>query len=725
MCLLLSAQQTQAQYAYGASGIGYDPNTKVVYGYSRTSVDYWAGTYYDPYVEGYLYDPYYLRDWGYARGYESYYPAVVETAAYSTPLTRYDVISDHYVISWYSVSVTICDYYGFYGGCGYDPYGFSNFWGGWYGGFNYFYGGYGGYVPERTYYLGSTGISGITPPPDDCDGSTATSGDAMMASSSGTSEYDGTSATSRDTVQFATGSSCTEPPWKVRIYSTNNSEYIEGTTPQKAMLGATIPLRADIVGANSTSGVYEWSIDNSAKGGNSNTLSEAITTLGSHTVSVSYTLNSVKRSASVTVNVIVPQLATFSVDGKTVFTSQFGGPAVGQGSQCLSFYDPSYHMYTACTYSGVAGNEIDAAVEDPGKVISNKAESKLKFLQIVNTYTKRVKTTTGECQELTKRPSKDDTSTGWMLDDSDPYGLNSPRPGVGKVFEYNSRGVNVSMDDSPDTPLEDGYNYTIDDRFKVYLVYYTGSDTQPQNEKAIGLLEWSYGGQTTYNAANNSHQEVPGTLFPTEDPPNGKKLTPSNDGTGIGTYDRTRVQDYVKPPYPWKSCGGTTTPGTRNGVSFLSQSVPTAMEAGQTYNVSVTLRNSGDTTWTSDVYKLGSQNPQDNTTWGTNRIYLPSGVTVPPGSDYTFNFYVTAPSVGGLYNFQWRMLKEGVEWFGDLSTNVTIDVTSPDSCDWSIEQSCYANGGDWDYSTCQCHYYPDPCGGGEYNKVMMPCGYNY
>ena len=181
-CLLLSAQETQAQYAYGASGIGYDPNTKIVYGYSRTSVDAWAGSYYDPYVEGFLFDPYNLRDWGYSRGYMHYYAAVVETASFTAPRTRYDVESDHYVISWYSVSVTVCDYYGFYGGCGYDPYGFSNFFGGYYGGFNYFGGGYGGYVPERTYYLGTTGISGITPA--ECSGEEATSY-SMTAEGSG------------------------------------------------------------------------------------------------------------------------------------------------------------------------------------------------------------------------------------------------------------------------------------------------------------------------------------------------------------------------------------------------------------------------------------------------------------------------------------------------------------------------------------------------------------
>lgn len=111
-------------------------------------------------------------------------------------------------------------------------------------------------------------------------------------------------------------------------------------------------------------------------------------------------------------------------------------------------------------------------------------------------------------------------------------------------------------------------------------------------------------------------------------------------------------------------CDGGPPQGTPN-ATFVSQSVPTSMTAGQSYSVSVTMRNSGSTTWTSDVYRLGSQSPQDNTVWGFNRVYLPTGTTVAPGYDYTFYFNVTAPATAGSYNFQWRMVQEGVGGFGD------------------------------------------------------------
>jgi len=112
-----------------------------------------------------------------------------------------------------------------------------------------------------------------------------------------------------------------------------------------------------------------------------------------------------------------------------------------------------------------------------------------------------------------------------------------------------------------------------------------------------------------------------------------------------------------------------------NRAGFGSQTVPSAMNAGATASVSVTMTNTGSTTWSaSRLYALGSQNPGDNTTWGLGRVSLAGDV--PPGGSATFTFNITAPATPGTYNFQWRMVQDGVEWFGDSSTNVAVDVLS-------------------------------------------------
>ncbi len=108
---------------------------------------------------------------------------------------------------------------------------------------------------------------------------------------------------------------------------------------------------------------------------------------------------------------------------------------------------------------------------------------------------------------------------------------------------------------------------------------------------------------------------------------------------------------------------------------FVSQSVQSPLIPGQVSNVSVTLQNIGGVTWTSqgnNPFRLGSQNPQDNATWGLARVDVPSNVA--PGDEVTFNFTITAPAAPGTYNFQWRMVEEMVAWFGDTTPDVPVVV---------------------------------------------------
>jgi hypothetical protein len=114
-----------------------------------------------------------------------------------------------------------------------------------------------------------------------------------------------------------------------------------------------------------------------------------------------------------------------------------------------------------------------------------------------------------------------------------------------------------------------------------------------------------------------------------------------------------------------------------DAAQFISQTPPpSCMWPGSTASVSVTMRNTGNTTWDS-TYRLGSQNPQDNGTWGFGRVFLAPGETIAPGLSKTFTFTVTMPSAAGVYNFQWRMVHEGVQWFGALTPNTTSTNAPP------------------------------------------------
>ena len=115
--------------------------------------------------------------------------------------------------------------------------------------------------------------------------------------------------------------------------------------------------------------------------------------------------------------------------------------------------------------------------------------------------------------------------------------------------------------------------------------------------------------------------------------------------------------------------GGTAA----RAAAFVEQTVPAEMVTDQNYTVSLRMRNTGTTKWTAaEQYRVGSVNPVDNDVWGFRRVGLPADVA--PGAEVTFSFALKAPRTPGQYNFQWRMVQDGVEWFGEETPNVLITV---------------------------------------------------
>jgi hypothetical protein len=141
-----------------------------------------------------------------------------------------------------------------------------------------------------------------------------------------------------------------------------------------------------------------------------------------------------------------------------------------------------------------------------------------------------------------------------------------------------------------------------------------------------------------------------------------------NIGRGIRGFFRTKYT-FSNP-----AALEPTTPLPSNAL-YVTASVPSPLTPGQVVQAEVTMQNLGGTTWTaggSNPFRLGSQNPQDNSIWGLNGVEVPHDVA--PGDEVTFYFTVTAPSVPGTYHFQWRMVQELVTWFGDVTADVPIVV---------------------------------------------------
>lgn len=121
---------------------------------------------------------------------------------------------------------------------------------------------------------------------------------------------------------------------------------------------------------------------------------------------------------------------------------------------------------------------------------------------------------------------------------------------------------------------------------------------------------------------------------------------------------------------------GATPTWDKYSDEFVSDTIPTVMNAGQTYNVSVTFRNRGVVWSNVRNFRLGAVNDSDPFTT-FNRVNISGEVR--PGQTYTFNFQMTAPAAGD-YVSDWRMVRDGVTWFGPtLTKNIQVNPNVVDT----------------------------------------------
>ena len=99
--------------------------------------------------------------------------------------------------------------------------------------------------------------------------------------------------------------------------------------------------------------------------------------------------------------------------------------------------------------------------------------------------------------------------------------------------------------------------------------------------------------------------------------------------------------------------------------SLRSYTGTSTTPGGNVYAVSVTMKNTGNTTWTAGTgYRLGSLDPQSY--WQVVEAALPNAVA--PGQNVTFSFNITSPAAWGTYPIRYTMRKgEPYGWFGAMT----------------------------------------------------------
>jgi len=117
--------------------------------------------------------------------------------------------------------------------------------------------------------------------------------------------------------------------------------------------------------------------------------------------------------------------------------------------------------------------------------------------------------------------------------------------------------------------------------------------------------------------------------------------------------------------------------------TYRAQSYPTSMIAGSTAIAWAEFNNTGTGTWSHAGTRLGTSSPQDRSSpfynagnWlGANRPSEVDQSAVANGQVGRFTFILKAPTTPGTYTEKYRLVQEGVAWFGPEIT-WTITVTA-------------------------------------------------
>lgn len=108
----------------------------------------------------------------------------------------------------------------------------------------------------------------------------------------------------------------------------------------------------------------------------------------------------------------------------------------------------------------------------------------------------------------------------------------------------------------------------------------------------------------------------------------------------------------------------------------VSHTLPSSLACAGATTASVTMRNTGDTTWSSvGNYALAAVNSEDLFVVESDRVAL--SADVPPGGELTFSFPLSAPGPG-VFPTRWQMDRGGVHTFGDVAaSNVSVACAGP------------------------------------------------
>lgn len=125
-----------------------------------------------------------------------------------------------------------------------------------------------------------------------------------------------------------------------------------------------------------------------------------------------------------------------------------------------------------------------------------------------------------------------------------------------------------------------------------------------------------------------------------------------------------------------QSHGPPPAPVAEYDAQFVAMEVPKHVLTNQVFAVKITMKNTGSKAWEGQAHAhLRSQDPPDNTTWGTHFILQGQGTNVAVGAEKVYQSQLRAPAASGEFSFQWRLVRahDGAP-FGEPTARAVVRV---------------------------------------------------
>ncbi|MBI1785785.1 hypothetical protein HYR69_11630, partial [Candidatus Sumerlaeota bacterium] len=133
---------------------------------------------------------------------------------------------------------------------------------------------------------------------------------------------------------------------------------------------------------------------------------------------------------------------------------------------------------------------------------------------------------------------------------------------------------------------------------------------------------------------------------------------------------------------PTVSPSPTPSPTPFNNAAAIGSSIPPQMLTGQLLNVTLTMRNNGNTTWTvTDGYDLHVLSDPCGVLPGASIAFGPADA-VPPFTNWDFLTTVVAPGTPGSCTIQVRMRQNGIDFGATLSRTINVVTPVNAAIDW-------------------------------------------